>query len=71
MNFKDLFLMYLLIILVILTNFGGALLYKYYIYDFPAYFQVMLGATGLFFTVMQLIVIGNFCHKAFKKHFNW
>lgn len=71
MNIKDILLMYLLIILVIITNFGGALLYKHYIYTFAEYFQFMLGAIGFVFTTMQLIIIGNFCHKAFKEHFKW
>lgn len=71
MNIKDILLMYLLIILVILTNFGGALLYQYYIYTFAEYFQFMLGLIGVAFTIMQLIIIGNFCYKAFQQHFKW
>lgn len=71
MNLKDILIMYLLIILVILTNIGGALLYKYYIHEFADFFQFVLGFIGLAFTVMQCIVIGNFCYKAFQKYFNW
>ena len=71
MNLKDLLIMYLLIILVILTNVGGALLYKYYINEFAEFFKVILAFIGIFFTIMQFIIIGNFCHKAFKKYFNW
>ena len=71
MNLKDMLIMYVLIMLVILTNIGGAILYKYYITEFADFFKATLALIGIFFTIMQCIVIGNFCHKAFKKYFNW
>ena len=71
MNLKDILIMYILIILVIITNIGGAILYKYYIYEFADFFKFTLGFIGIGFTIMQFIVIGNFCYKAFKKYFNW
>jgi len=71
MNLKDILIMYLLIILVILTNIGGALLYKYYVHEFANFFKTMLAFIGIGFTIMQFIVIGNFCHKAFKDYFRW
>ena len=71
MSLKDVLIMYLLVMLVILTNVVGALLYKYYINEFADYFQGMLAVTGIAITIMQFIIIGNFCHKAFKDYFNW
>jgi len=67
----NVFIAYLIVIEVILVNLGSAVLYMKYFTNLPNYWCGILGVFGVFFLVLQGILIVSFGYKGFKDYFNW